>query len=96
MFRVEYLKYISPVVLPGFVLFVVKLYKDKITLWDNEITLAELEVEAKAFKEKVDGKYSAIVLVRVGVSDYRMDQLKEVFRNAKMEHVSYSTQKKPK
>ncbi|SHI30889.1 Signal transducer regulating beta-lactamase production, contains metallopeptidase domain [Tangfeifania diversioriginum] len=71
--------------------FVVEFYKDRIILWDREVTLEELSSEAMKFVKKEDGKYYARVLIAVGVSDIQLNQLKEILNRAGVKNIEYSS-----
>ncbi len=71
--------------------FLVKLYKDKITIFDDEVSIQELYSRANEFSEKSKGSYIAKLFVYEDVPEERIAKVKDELRKAKIKRINYSS-----
>ncbi len=73
--------------------FVLKLYNDKVTIWDKEIAMNEVSVKAKEFVNKAGKNAIVRVDAESGISEERIGLLKEELRKAGALNVNFRTLK---
>jgi biopolymer transport protein ExbD len=73
--------------------FVLKLYQDKVTLWDEVISMDELSIKAKEFIEKADKNAIVRIEADKDISEERKNQLKEELRKAGALNINFTEMK---
>ena len=73
--------------------FTLKLYNDKVTLWDNEIKMDEVHAKAKEFVSKAGKNAVVRVDIENNINAERINLLKEELRKAKAHNVQIRTMK---